>query len=280
MKLFRFLLSKTFFINLFIMLLLTAGLLVGLHFSLNHYTEHDISIEVPDLTGMALMEVENTLEEAQLKYVIIDSTEYDPSFPRGSVVAQYPLAQKRVKTGRELKLTINPFYPRKIELPDIIEKTKRRAIYDLESKGFKIGTLNYVPYLGKDVVIDVKIKESSLLPGTKLKKGTTVDLVLGMGLSDELVIAPYLRWKTLEEAEEYLKLRSFNLGSVIYDENIEDTAAALVYRQSPAPSKEPSIRMGREIDLWLTNDYTKIVNDSLEFQINSPADSLSNDSTL
>lgn len=262
------------------MLLLTAGLLVGLHFSLNHYTEHDISIEVPDLTGMALMEVENTLEEAQLKYVIIDSTEYDPSFPRGSVVAQYPLAQKRVKTGRELKLTINPFYPRKIELPDIIEKTKRRAIYDLESKGFKIGTLNYVPYLGKDVVIDVKIKESSLLPGTKLKKGTTVDLVLGMGLSDELVIAPYLRWKTLEEAEEYLKLRSFNLGSVIYDENIEDTAAALVYRQSPAPSKEPSIRMGREIDLWLTNDYTKIVNDSLEFQINSPADSLSNDSTL
>lgn len=280
MKLFRFLLSKTFFVNLFIMILISAGLLVGLHFSLNHYTEHDITIEVPDLKGMALTEVETALNDAHLNYVIIDSAEYDPTFPRGSVISQYPEAQKQVKTGRELKLTINPFYPRKVELPDLIEKTKRRAIYDLESKGFQLGKLNYVPYIGKDVVIDVKIGERSLLPGTKLKKGTTIDLVLGMGLSDELVMAPYLRWKTLEEAEEYLKMRSFNLGSVIYDEEIKDTAAALVYRQNPAPSKEPTIRMGREIDVWLTNDYTKIVNDSLEFQNSALADSLSNDSTL
>ena len=117
------------------------------------------------------------------------------------------------------------------------------------------------------------------MPGTKLKKGTTVDLVLGMGLSDDLVRSPYLRWKSLAEAEEYIQLRSFNLGSVIYDEEITDSATALVYRQNPAPSKEPSIRMGREIDIWLTNDYTKIVNDSLEFQNLHLPDSLRNDTT-
>ena len=161
----------------------------------------------------------------------------------------------------------------------MIEKTKRRAIYDLESKGFKVGELKYRPYIGKDVVIDVLIDERSLMPGTKLKKGTTVDLVLGMGLSDDLVRSPYLRWKSLAEAEEYIQLRSFNLGSVIYDEEITDSATALVYRQNPAPSKEPSIRMGREIDIWLTNDYTKIVNDSLEFQNLHLPDSLRNDTT-
>lgn len=279
MKLFRFLLSKTFWVNLIVMIILSAGLLIGLHFSLNKYTEHGMTIEVPDLTGMALSEVETELQAAQLSFVILDSAEYDPSFPRGSVIAQYPEAHKQVKTGRELKLTINPFYPRKVEVPDIIEKTKRRAIYDLESKGFTLGKLVYVPYLGKDVVIDIKMGERSLMPGTKLKKGSTIDLVLGMGLSDELVASPYLRWKTLEEARDYLTLRSFNLGSIIYDEEISDTAAALVYRQNPAPSTEPSIRMGREIDVWLTNDYTKIVNDSLEFQILTPPDTLSNDST-
>ncbi|MGB0980358.1 MAG: PASTA domain-containing protein, partial [Croceimicrobium sp.] len=145
---------------------------------------------------------------------------------------------------------------------------------------FKVGELKYVPYIGKDVVIDVKIEERSLMPGTKLKKGSTVDLVLGMGLSDELVRAPYLRWKSLDEATEYLKMRSFNLGSVIYDDEISDTATALVFRQNPAPSIEPSIRMGREIDIWLTNDYTKIANDSLEFQNIALPDSLANDSTL
>jgi len=278
MKLFRFLVSKTFFVNLILMGIVAAGLLIGLHYSLNHYTEHGKTVEVPELNGMALSEVEAVLGKANLGYVIIDSAEYDPSFPRGSVVAQYPEAKNQVKSGRVLKLTLNPFYPRKVELPDLIEKTKRRAIYDLESKGFKVGELVYVPYIGKDVVIDVKIEEKSLMPGTKLKKGTTLDLVLGMGLSDELVRSPYLRWKTLTEAEEFLKLRSFNLGSVIYDEEITDTAAALVYRQNPGPSMEPSIRMGREIDVWLTNDYTKIVNDSLDFQI-SPQDSLLNDTT-
>ncbi len=280
MKLFRFLVSKTFFINLILMALVTAGLLLILHYSLNSFTQHGISVDVPDLSGMALTEVETKLEEVQLQYAIIDSAEYDPGFARGAVISQYPEAGSEVKYGREIKLTINPFFPRKVELPDLLEKTKRRAIYDLESKGFKIGELQYVPYIGKDVVIDVKIKERSLMPGTKLKKGTVVDLVLGMGLSDELVRSPYLRWKTLEEAEDYLKMRSFNLGSVIYDEEITDTAAALVYRQNPAPSLEETIRMGREIDIWLTNDYTKIVNDSLEFQNLAPLDSLANDTVL
>lgn len=279
MKLFRFLVSKTFFANLLIMALVAALLIWLLNYSLGRYTEHGNSITVPDLEGLALTEVETKLEKAALQFEIIDSAEYNPSFSRGAVISQYPEAGNEVKTGRVLKLTINPFFPRKVEVPDLIEKTKRRAIYDLESKGFKVGELQYVPYIGKDVVIDIKMDERSLMPGTKLKKGTTIDLVLGMGLSDELVRAPYLRWKTLEEAEAYLKLRSFNLGSIIYDEEISDTAAALVYRQNPGPSIEPSIRMGREIDLWLTNDYTKIANDSLEFQNLAPLDSLANDST-
>ncbi len=261
------------------MALVSAGLIWLLNYSLDRYTEHGISVQVPDLSGLALTEVETTLSEKKLSFAIIDSAEYDPSFPRGSVISQYPDAGSQVKTGRELKLTINPFFPRKVELPDLIEKTKRRAIYDLESKGFKVGELKYRPYIGKDVVIDVLIDERSLMPGTKLKKGTTVDLVLGMGLSDDLVRSPYLRWKSLAEAEEYIQLRSFNLGSVIYDEEITDSATALVYRQNPAPSKEPSIRMGREIDIWLTNDYTKIVNDSLEFQNLHLPDSLRNDTT-
>lgn len=280
MKLFRFLVSKTFFANLIIMALVAALLIWLLSYSLGRYTEHGSSITVPDLEGLALTEVETRLDKAALQFEIIDSAEYNPSYSRGAVISQYPEAGNEVKTGRVLKLNINPFFPRKVEVPDLIEKTKRRAIYDLESKGFKVGELQYVPYIGKDVVIDMKIDERSLMPGTKLKKGTTIDLVLGMGLSDELVLAPYLRWKSLEEAVEYLKLRSFNLGSIIYDDEITDTAAALVFRQNPAPSLEPSIRMGREIDLWLTNDYTKIVNDSLEFQNPAPLDSLSNDSTL
>jgi beta-lactam-binding protein with PASTA domain len=279
MKLLRFLKSKTFFVNLIIIGLLLSGLFFGLNYYLTTYTQHGLSVKVPTLKGLALTEVETLLTKKELTYRIIDSAEYDPTFSRGSVIGQYPEAGNQVKAGRELKLTVNPFYPRKVELPNLVEKTKRRAIYDLESKGFKVGKLRYVPYIGKDVVMDVKIGERSLMPGTLLKKGTTIDLVLGQGLSDELVNSPYLRWKTKAEAEEYLKERSFNLGSVIYDDEITDTASTLVYRQNPGPSNEPSVRMGREIDLWLTNDYTKIAKDSLEFQLQTLPDTLANDTS-
>lgn len=280
MKLLRFLKSKSFFANLLIAVLLAILGFWAINYFLKDYTRHGENITVPELSSLALSEVDTILKAKELSFEIMDSTEYDPSFPRGAVIAQYPNAGAQVKVGRVLKLTINPFQPRKIAFPNLIEKTKRRAIYDLESQGFVVGELKYVPYIGKDVVIDAKIEERSIEPGAKLAKGTTIDLILGQGLSEELILSPYLRWKTLEEAKTHLLARSLNLGSVIYDEEISDTASALVYRQNPAPSKVPVIRMGREVDLWLTNDYTKIANDSLEFQVQAPTDSLVNDSTL
>lgn len=278
MKFIRFIKSKTFFANLILATLLIAGLFFGLNYFLASYSRHGENIVVDDLESLALSEVDKILSAKELSYEVIDSSEYDPSFPRGSVVAQYPEAGSYVKVGRSIRITINPFKPRKIEMPMLVEKTKRRAIYDLESQGFVVGDLIYVPYIGKDVVIEVKIGDRSVMPGEKLSKGTVIDLVLGQGLSDELIPSPYLRWKSLEEAKEALLARSLNLGSLIYDEDISDSATALVYRQSPAPTIFPSIQMGREIDLWLTNDYTKIANDSLEFQLQTPLDSTLNDS--
>jgi beta-lactam-binding protein with PASTA domain len=280
MKLFHFLKSKTFFANLIIAVLLITGLFFGLNYFLASYSRHGENIKVAELNSLALSEVESLLSSKGLSYEVIDSSEYDPKFPMGSVVAQYPEAGSSVKVGRSIRITINPFKPRKIEMPMLVEKTKRRAIYDLESKGFVVGNLIYVPYIGKDVVIEVKIGDRSIMPGEKLSKGTIIDLVLGQGLSDELIPSPYLRWKTLDEAREYLLSRSLNLGSIIYDELITDTAAALVYRQNPSPTIIPHIQMGREIDLWLTNDYTKIAKDSLDFQLQTPLDSTLNDSVL
>lgn len=278
MKLFRFVGSKTFFVNLIIMAILGGGLFWGLNYFLESYTLHQQNIQVPDLRELAVSEAGRSLEAKGLTYAVIDSSDFDPNLPRGGVVAQYPEAGSKVKLGRSIKLTINPLNPRKVELPMLVEKTKRRALYDLESKGFKIGELKYVPYIGKDVVIDVLVNGESVMPGSKFDKGTTVDLVLGQGLSEVMIRSPYLRWKSLAEVKEYLLERSLNLGSVIYDEKISDSTTALVYKQNPPPTTDLSIRMGREIDVWLTNDYTKILNDSLEFQLNQPLDSLANDS--
>lgn len=278
MKALRFLFSRTFLANLILALILGGLVLGGIAYFLKVYTRHGDYIAVPDLKELALVEVEQVLAPKQLNYEVIDSSEYDPSFPRGAVINQYPDAGHSVKAGRLIRLTINPLQPRKIVVPNLIEKTKRRALYDLESKGFVVGELSYVPYIGKDVVVDVKVAGRSLERQEAFQKGTVIDLVLGQGLGSTFIKVPYLRFLNAEEAEAKLKSASLNIGSLIYDEEVEDSTLALVYRQNPEPSLEPQIKPGMEVDLWLTADYTKIPNDSLNFQNVVPGDSIAVDS--
>lgn len=263
MKLFRFLKSKTFIANVVAVIIVCALLFWGLNAWLDSYTRHGDNIKVPNLQRLSFDEATEALAEKNLNYSILDTSEFNPDFPRGAIIGQYPGAGSDVKEGREIRLTLNRMKPRKIAIPDLIEKTKRRALYDLRSTGFEVKELEYVPYLGEDVVVEVKVNGRSVDPGDKFDKGTAVTLVLGQGLGDVRIKMPYLRWLTFEEARQELLSESLNLGSVRYDEEVEDSAAALVYRQYPNPSTEPSVNIGAEVDLWLTTDHTKIPNDSL-----------------
>lgn len=277
MKIILFLKSKSFWANALIAILFLVLVFWLLNIWLNSYTRHGDNIQVPELSRLSLYEAQEVLEALELEGVVLDSAEYTSDFPRGSIITQYPNPGSYVKIGRQIQLTMNPVMARKYPLPDLIEKTKRRAIYDLESKGFKVGVLEYVPYLGKDVVVGLKIDGKKVTSDTAIIKGTVIDLILGQGLSQEKILVPYLRWLNKDEAEEKILSNSLNLGVVLYDEEVEDSSKALVYKQSPNPSLEPIIYMGQQIDIWLTEDYTKILVDSLDFQINSPLDSTNNE---
>ncbi len=265
MKIIRFLKTKTFWANLVIALIACALLFWGVNAWLSSYTRHGDNVKVPALARLSYEEAVKKLETQDLVAEILDTSEFNSNYPRSSIIDQYPLAGSLVKQGRVIKLTINPDKPRKIEMPMMLEKTKRRAIYDLESKGFVVGELTYVPYIGKDVVVDVKVKGRSVKEREKFDKGTVVELVLGQGLGDTRITMPYLRFLTLEKATAKIMAASLNLGSVGYDPDLKDTSMALVYKQYPNPGLKPNVNIGAEVDIWLTDDYTKIPNDSLQY---------------
>ncbi len=277
MKLFRFLKSKTFWANLVVSIIVCALIFWGVNTWLDSYTRHGDNVKVPVLSRLSYHEAMQKLERQQLTGEILDTAEFHSEFPRGSIIDQYPVAGSMVKEGRAIRLTINPDKPRKIEMPQLIEKTKRRAIYDLESKGFVVGELTYVPYIGKDVVVDIKVNGRSVKEKDKFEKGTVVQLVLGQGLGDTRIAMPYLRFLSLEEARTKLMSASLNLGSVGYDSELKDTSAAVVYKQYPNPSLRPTVSIGAEVDIWLTDDYTKIPNDSLDFTQPELVDSTQNE---
>lgn len=181
MGFFKFIFSKTFLIQLVI----AAVLIVVLTFLalrwLDYTTNQDQRIEVPDLARMSLDVVDDRLAEKDLRFEIIDSANFNPDFPKYSVIEQAPEPGQLVKENRKIYLTLNPSGYRKIMIPDLIRRTRRQAEPTLRSLGFEIGDVTYKPDIAKDAVLELRHKGKMLQPGDELMKTSRIDLVLGDG---------------------------------------------------------------------------------------------------
>jgi len=181
MSIFRFLFSKTFLKQLGLALLIIIALIFVVRWWLSSSTNHDERIAVPDIKGMTLELVEQELSNVDLRYFIIDSANYNPDYPRYSVIEQNPAAGKFVKENRKIYLVLNPSGYRKIPIPNVISKTRRQAEPTLISLGFKIGKITYIDYIGKDELREMYHNGKRIQPGDQLQKTATIDLVLGNG---------------------------------------------------------------------------------------------------
>lgn len=178
MTFFRFIFTKTFLKQL----LLAIGVLIALGFLIQWWlrisTNHNEKIQVPDLSSMSLDKVEQTLDEMDLRYAILDSANYNPEYPRFSVIEQIPKPGKFVKENRKLYLTLNPSGYRKVEVPDVLGKTKRQAEPTLLAMGFVIGKISYRPHIS-DNVLEMRFNGEELKPGTAIQKTSVIDLIVG-----------------------------------------------------------------------------------------------------
>lgn len=177
-----FLKSKIFLKNL---LIAVAGLVLFIFLIfkwLNISTNHNQKIEVPNLAKMNLAEVETTLSDLELRFVIIDSASYNPSFPKKSVIDQNPTAGSLVKENRKIYLTLNPSGYRNVTIPRVYGKTKRQAISQLSAIGFVIDKKSiFVTDIAKDVVRGLLHKGEKIKTGDKLPKKSVITLKLGNG---------------------------------------------------------------------------------------------------
>ncbi len=179
--LFKFVYSKIFLIQLVIAIAMIAILsYVALQW-LESTTNHNQRIVVPSLSKKTLDEVGKVLDEKDLRYEVQDSANFNPDFPRYSVIEQNPLAGSEVKENRKIYVTLNPSGYRKIEVPEVIQRTRRQVEPKLIALGFKIGSITYQPNIARDMVLELRHKGKRLKPGTKLMKTSTIDLVLGDG---------------------------------------------------------------------------------------------------
>ncbi|MCA6423346.1 MAG: PASTA domain-containing protein [Flavobacterium sp.] len=181
MSLRNYLTSRVFFAQMLIALGIFAALAYLFFHWITYTTHHGQEITVPDLSKLSAEQAEEKLNAIDLDYTILDTVDFRPEFPKLTVVEQEPKAGSKVKEGRKIYIKINASTYTMVSVPDLIEKTYRQAVPTLESVGLLEGTITYKPYLGKDMVLEMRMNGRKLKAGDKVLKSSKIDLVLGDG---------------------------------------------------------------------------------------------------
>lgn len=182
MKFFKFIFSKAFLLQLIIAAVVTVVLVFGTLKYLDIKTDHNETVEVPDLSKFELDIVDKKLEEMNLRREVLDSANYNPNYPPYSVLDQVPKPGKQVKENRKIYLTLNPSGFIDVEIPQgLIRQTRRQVEPTLIALGFQIGDVIMKPDIAKGAVLGLRHKGETIKAGDKLPKTSTIDLVVGDG---------------------------------------------------------------------------------------------------
>lgn len=256
MTLFKFLSSKKFYKLLAYALGGVTVLLFLTFLILKVYTHHGQTLSVPDFKGLTMEEVYIKAKNSKMRIEVSDSV-FNNNLPKGTVIEQNPVVGFKVKKNRRIFLMVNALNPEKVEMPNIVGVSHRQAEAVLKNAGLKIGRLIHIPDIAINNVLKQKFNSKEIKKGEMIPKGSKIDLVLGMGLSNQKTQIPDLENYSLEKAKNRILRSALNLGAIIYDESIEtgeDSTEAKVWRQYPSFKENKLIRLGSTVDVWLTVD--------------------------
>ena len=242
MKIIRFIFSKFFWINF----LLASATLYGVFFyimdNLDKYTNHNIKIEVPNLLGIQINNLNDTLEKLELRYEIRDSI-YSENHPMGMIIQQDPKPHSEdfpnyIKPNRNLYLTIVKKQEIYKTVPDLMSNVNSKNIgkSKLERLGFKVD-LEIRNHKDRDKVLEIRFQDEIVKAGRKLLKGATLKLIYGSGDKGMPIELPDFRGMNIylannKASEIGLELEIHYNGTVL---DFKDSNRAVIFNQYPYP---------------------------------------------
>jgi eukaryotic-like serine/threonine-protein kinase len=175
---FQFLKSRSFFIQLGLILSVIFLVFFGVIKWLSSYTMHGESIVVPDFKGQQVANLKNYVQNKQVAYLIIDSI-YDPKEKPGIVLRQEPESNTKVKHNRTVYLYVTGLVAPQIKMPKLIDRSERQARLILITYGLKVGKVIEKASDCNGCVVAQLINGNEIEAGKAIKKGSTIDLIVG-----------------------------------------------------------------------------------------------------
>lgn len=253
---FKFITNRPLWVNLLVGTVLVVGIFSLFILSLNWITNHGSSDSVPSVIGKSFDEASRQLSKAGFEIEIQDSI-YVDTIPPLAVIKQVPEADELVKENRTVYLTINRAIPPEIEMPNLIGYSFRNAEMTLKNAGLRIGDTTFKPDFAKNSVLEQRYDGNIISPGTKLRMGSKISLVLGDGVGNTEFAVPLIVGLTYSEAKILLEANGLAVGAVVAP-GITDTLSAYIGKQNPErwdyEKHIQHIRTGQTMDIWLQTD--------------------------
>lgn len=234
-----------------VIILVVVFLLLGFFFFgyLPSTTNHGETIPVPKVTGMTLPEVEDYLDDRDLRYFVADSS-YNPGIKPYVILTQDPAPGARVKENRKIYISVNMKNPPIIKMPKLIDGSLKNAQMILKSYDLMVGEIKYVPDLAQNAVLKQLVKGKEIKPGDPVAKGSVVDLVVGDGEGNTEFEVPNVVGMPVDEASVLLVGQGLQIGSINYVQEA-GKANGTVVRQRPEAGEGAMIKVGQLVDIWV-----------------------------
>lgn len=251
----KFISRKPLWVHILLGIALIFMLLFLFLWSLSFVTRHGKTLTIPSVNGKQLEDARQLLEERGFEIEIQDSVFVDTAAPL-SVLRQFPEADAVVKQNRTVYLTISRAIAPTIDMPNLEGMSFRNAEMVLRQYGLNLEDTVFRPDFAKNSVLEQQYDGERIKPGTKIRMGSGISLVLGSGLGQDAFSVPDMFALTFSDARTFLEANGLNLGAAVFDADVRDSANAFVYRQSPQrftyDGRINRIRQGQSIDLWLS----------------------------
>ena len=220
-------------------------------FSLGYYTRHGSGIPVPKVVGMPIDRALGVLKDQNFG-VNIDSVYVLDQAP-GTVIEQDPDAGTNVKENRIIYLKIVKNQAPTVSLPDIEQTPYISAVATISNYGLKVGDTTYKPDIARNLVLEVRFGGQAIKAGTKIPKGSKLDLVLGDGAGAAEVDIPDLVNQDLDAAKFAIRGAGLTLGDITYTGSITDSTSLIVVSQMPMRTDSLSkTSIGTRVNLTVT----------------------------
>lgn len=262
---FKFITHRPLWVNILVGIVLALALFFIFLLSLDWITGHGKSATVPSVAGKNYEEAIAILKKAGFDAEVQDSIYVDTTKPM-TVIKQFPDADEIVKSNRTVLLIVSRAIPPEMEMPNLLGYSFRNAEMILKNMDLKIGDTTFKPDFAKNAVLQQLYKGAPIAPGTKIRKGSVISLVLGDGVGEKDYAVPVITGMQFGEARALLEEYGILIGAIVADANVTDTASSYIYRQNPERFDEEKriqhIRSGQTMDVWLQTN--KPERDSLD----------------